>query len=176
MNKQEIFDFVDKQEIWHEVTEHEAAFTMEEALNMEMPYPDREAKNLFVRDDKKQNYYLITVCGPKRVQLKEFKKAQGTRRLSFASEELTGAGADFIAETVEDLKEMLDVLPGSVSPLGLLNNEECNVKLFLDEEFVQGSGIIGIHPNENTATIWMKTEDLLTMIRRHGNEAQVVEL
>lgn len=71
MNKQEIFDFVDKQEIWHEVTEHEAAFTMEEALNMEMPYPDREAKNLFVRDDKKQNYYLITVCGPKRVQLKE---------------------------------------------------------------------------------------------------------
>ena len=148
MNKQEIFDFVDKQEIWHEVTEHEAAFTMEEALNMEMPYPDREAKNLFVRDDKKQNYYLITVCGPKRVQLKEFKKAQGTRRLSFAS--------------AEDLKEMLDVLPGSVSPLGLLNNEECNVKLFLDEE--------------NTATIWMKTEDLLTMIRRHGNEAQVVEL
>ena len=162
MNKQEIFDFVDKQEIWHEVTEHEAAFTMEEALNMEMPYPDREAKNLFVRDDKKQNYYLITVCGPKRVQLKEFKKAQGTRRLSFAS--------------AEDLKEMLDVLPGSVSPLGLLNNEECNVKLFLDEEFVHGSGIIGIHPNENTATIWMKTEDLLTMIRRHGNEAQVVEL
>lgn len=162
MNKQEIFDFVDKQEIWHEVTEHEAAFTMEEALNMEMPYPDREAKNLFVRDDKKQNYYLITVCGPKRVQLKEFKKAQGTRRLSFAS--------------AEDLKEMLDVLPGSVSPLGLLNNEECNVKLFLDEEFVQGRGIIGIHPNENTATIWMKTEDLLTMIRRHGNEAQVVEL
>ena len=162
MNKQEIFDFVDKQEIWHEVTEHEAAFTMEEALNMEMPYPDREAKNLFVRDDKKQNYYLITVCGPKRVQLKEFKKAQGTRRLSFAS--------------AEDLKEMLDVLPGSVSPLGLLNNEECNVKLFLDEEFVQGIGIIGIHPNENTATIWMKTEDLLTMIRRHGNEAQVVEL
>ena len=162
MNKQEIFDFVDKQEIWHEVTEHGAAFTMEEALNIEMPYPDREAKNLFVRDDKKQNYYLITVCGPKRVQLKEFKKAQGTRRLSFAS--------------AEDLKEMLDVLPGSVSPLGLLNNEECNVKLFLDEEFVQGSGIIGIHPNENTATIWMKTEDLLTMIRRHGNEAQVVEL
>ena len=162
MNKQEIFDFVDKQEIWHEVTEHEAAFTMEEALNMEMPYPDREAKNLFVRDDKKQNYYLITVCGPKRVQLKEFKKAQGTRRLSCAS--------------AEDWKERLDVLPGSVSPLGLLNNEECNVKLFLDEEFVQGSGIIGIHPNENTATIWMKTEDLLTMIRRHGNEAQVVEL
>ena len=40
----------------------------------------------------------------------------------------------------------------------------------------QVSGIIGIHPNENTATIWMKTEDLLTMIRRHGNEAQVVEL
>ena len=131
MNKQEIFDFVDKQEIWHEVTEHEAAFTMEEALNMEMPYPDREAKNLFVRDDKKQNYYLITVCGPKRVQLKEFKKAQGTRRLSFAS--------------AEDLKEMLDVLPGSVSLLGLLNNEECNVKLFLDEEFVQGSGIFGHH-------------------------------
>ena len=162
MNKQEIFDFVDKQSVWHEVTEHEAVFSMEEAISVELPYPDRDAKNLFVRDDKKRNYYLITVCGPKRVQLKAFQKAHGTRRLSFAS--------------AEDLKEMLDVLPGSVSPLGLLNNEACNVKLFLDEEFVQGSGIIGIHPNENTATIWLKAEDLLTMIRRHGNEVQVVAL
>lgn len=162
VNKQEVFDFVAKLGIWHEVTEHEAVFSMEEAVSVELPYPERDAKNLFVRDDKKRNYYLITVCGPKRVQLKEFQKAQGTRRLSFAS-----AG---------DLKEMLDVLPGSVSPLGLLNNEACNVKLFLDGEFVRGSGIIGIHPNENTATIWLKAEDLMKMIIRHGNKVQVVEL
>lgn len=162
MNKQEIFDFVDSLGIWHEVTEHEAVFSMEEAISVELPYPDRDAKNLFVRDDKKRNYYLITVCGPKRVQLKEFQKAHGTRRLSFAS--------------AEDLKEMLDVLPGSVSPLGLLNNDACNVKLFLDEEFVSGSGIIGIHPNENTATIWLKADDLMQMIVKHGNDVQVVEL
>lgn len=162
MNKQEILNYVDELNIWHELTEHEAVFTMDEAISVELPYPECDAKNLFIRDDKKRNYYVITVCGAKRVDLKSFKAEHGTRRLSFAS--------------AEDLWEMLGVMPGSVSPLGLLNNEACNVKLFLDEEFLTQPGIIGCHPNDNTATIWLKGNDLVSMIREHGNEVEIVKL
>lgn len=162
MDKQGVFAYIEELGIWHEVTEHEAVFSMDDAISVELPYPDHDAKNLFIRDDKKRNYYMITVCGPKRVNLKAFQAEHGTRRLSFAS--------------AEDLWHFLTIKPGSVSPLGLLNNEECNVKLFLDEDFFAGNGIIGIHPNENTATIWLQAADLQDIIQRHGNEVEVVKL
>lgn len=162
LNKAEILNYVEELHIWHELTEHQAVFSMEEAINVELPYPDCDAKNLFLRDDKKRNYFIVTVCGPKKVDLKAFQHQHGTRRLSFAS--------------AEDLWHFLQVKPGSVSPLGLLNNEECNVKLFLDEDFLSREGIIGIHPNDNTATIWLKAKDLLHIIQEHGNETEIVKL
>ena len=106
--------------------------------------------------DKKQNYYLITVKGEKRVNLKAFRKAQGTRNLSFAS--------------AEDLMERLGLIPGAVTPLGVLNDETRSVKVFLDQDFLQEPGLVGVHPNENTATVWLKAEDLIRIIREHGNE------
>lgn len=162
MNKQETLKYIDELGIWHELTEHEPIFSMDDPLNQTLPYPDRDAKNLFIRDDKKRNYFLVTVRGPKRVNLKEFQQQHGTRRLSFAS--------------AEDLMSMMELVPGSVSPLGLLNNTACNVKFFMDREFFAESGIIGIHPNENTATIWLKAEDLLQMIQQHGNATELVDL
>lgn len=74
MNKQEIYDFIKDKNIWHEITEHKAVFNMAELAEIEVLYPEYDAKNLFVRDDKKRNYYLITVKGDKRVDLKEFRK------------------------------------------------------------------------------------------------------
>ena len=73
MNKQQIYDYLKEKNIWHEVTEHKAVYNMEELSQIDVPYPEVEAKNLFIRDDKKRNYYLITVKGNKRVNLKEFK-------------------------------------------------------------------------------------------------------
>ena len=162
MDKQEIFDYLDEKNIWHEITEHEAVFSMEEAISVELPYPQCDAKNLFIRDDKKRNYYMITVCGPKRVDLKEFRQEHGTRRLSFAS--------------AEDLWKLIHIKPGSVSPLGLLNNQQCNVKLYLDGDFFRKPGIIGIHPNDNTATVWLKADDLKNLVENHGNEVEIVDL
>ena len=156
MDKQEIYDYLQENEIWHEITEHKAVYNMAELAEVEIPYPEADAKNLFVRDDKKQNYYLITVKGEKRVNLKAFRKAQGTRNLSFAS--------------AEDLMERLELIPGAVTPLGVLNDETKSVKVYLDQDFLQKPGLIGVHPNENTATVWMKTEDLIQIIREHGNE------
>lgn len=159
MNKQEIYNYLDAHDIWHEITEHKAVYNMAELAEVPCPYPEADAKNLFVRDDKKQNYYLITVKGRKRVNLKAFRKAQGTRNLSFAS--------------AEDLMERLGLIPGAVTPLGVLNDETKSVKVYLDQDFLQEPELIGVHPNENTATVWIKTEDLIRVIREHGNEVVI---
>lgn len=159
MNKQQIYDYLQENSIWNEITEHKAVYNMADLAEVPCPYPEADAKNLFVRDDKKQNYYLITVKGEKRVNLKAFRKAQGTRNLSFAS--------------AEDLMEHLRLIPGAVTPLGVLNDETKAVKVYLDQDFLREPGLIGVHPNENTATVWMKTEDLLRVIREHGNEVVI---
>ncbi len=162
MKKQEIYELLNRRGFWHVITEHPAVYNMEEMGQIELPYPEADAKNLFVRDDKKRNYYLITVIGSKRVDLKEFKKKQGTRSLSFAS--------------ADELLQFLKLTPGGVTPLGLLNDEAHCVKLYLDKSFTEGDGIIGVHPNDNTATVAMKTADLLTLLREHGTEIEIVEV
>ncbi len=162
MNKEEIYKLIKEKGYWHEITEHKAVFTMDEVNDIYVPYPEYDAKNLFVRDDKKRNYYLITVKGNKKVDLKEFRKNNNTRPLSFASE--------------NDLMTILNLIPGSVTPLGLLNDQELRVSFYLDKEFLTGKEIIGVHPNDNTATIWLKVEDLITLIKDHGNEVTIINL
>ena len=162
MNKQEIYDFIKSKNIWHEITEHKAVFNMNELSEIEVPYREYDAKNLFVRDDKKRNYYLITVKGDKRVDLKEFRRQNNTRPLSFASE--------------QELMSIMNLIAGSVTPLGMLNDKELKVAFYLDKDFLNGKQIIGIHPNENTATLWLKVEDLISIIKEHGNEVNIVEL
>ena len=162
MNKQEIYSYLKEKNIWHEITEHKAVYNMAELAEIEIPYPEADAKNLFVRDDKKRNYYLITVKGDKRVDLKEFRKANQTRPLSFASE--------------EDLMTLLGLAAGSVTPLGVLNDEERKVTVFLDRDFFDEPGLIGVHPNDNTATVWLKAKALVRLIEEHENTIHIVPI
>jgi len=159
VNKQETYDFLAAQGVEFEITKHPAVFNMAEVAQIELPYPEADAKNLFVRDDKKRHYYMITVQGDKRVNLKEFRRRFGLRALSFAS--------------ADDLMSILGLIPGAVTPLGLLNDEEQRVELFLDSAFNE---LIGVHPNDNTATIWLKPQDLVRVIEAHGNTVHVVDL
>ncbi len=160
MKKSEIYAMLSQKGIWHEITEHKAVYTMEELADVVCPYPEPDAKNLFVRDDKHRSYYLITVKGDKRVDLKTFRKEHALRPLSFASE--------------EELNELLELYAGAVSPFGLLNDTEHKVKLYLDSAFVGEDALIGIHPNDNTATVWLKTDDLVTLLRESGTEVETV--
>lgn len=162
MNKQEVYEFLKEKGIWHEITEHEAVYNMEELENVELPYPEADAKNIFVRDDKRKNYYLITVKSNKRVNLKEFKKQNMTRQLTFASE--------------EDLKLVMGLFPGAVTPFGVLNDAEKKVQVFIDEDFLENPGIMGVHPNDNTATVWIKTNDLINIIKEHGNNVKTFKV
>lgn len=160
MDKKEVYAFLTEQNIPYEVTEHKAVFNMEELDSVELPYPEWDAKNLFVRDDKKRNYYLITVKGDKRVDLKEFRRLRGLRALSFAS--------------ADDLLHIMGLTPGSVTPLGILNDAEHRVHFYLDAEF--NGNRIGVHPNDNTATVWMQADDLMKLIQSHGNTAEYTEI
>ena len=160
MNKQETYQYLKDHNIPFEITEHRAVYNMEELESIDLPYPEGDAKNLFVRDDKKKNYYLITVKGDKRVNLKDFWKAHGLRPLSFASP--------------EDLKKYMDLTPGAVTPLGLLNVEGAPITMYLDTEFKDS--IIGIHPNENTATVWLQGDYLVELLRENGCEVEIVEI
>ncbi len=160
MNKRDTYDYLKAHDVDFQVTEHQAVFNMAELASAGLPYPERDAKNLFVRDDKKRNYYLISVMGEKRVDLKEFRRTHSTRALSFAS--------------ADDLMAIMGLIPGAVTPLGLLDDEERKVTLYLDADF--SGGIIGVHPNDNTATVWMSAEDLVRIIEEHGNEVHVIRL
>ena len=160
--KQEICRLLSENGVWHEITEHKAVYNMDEVADIDLPYPEAECKNLFVRDKKKREYYLISVKGDKRVNLKKFREKYNTKPLGFASE--------------DDLMNILGLIPGAVTPLGLLNDTDGKVILYLDQDFFKGEHLIGVHPNDNTATVWMKTDDLTDIIRIHGNNVVITDL
>lgn len=159
MNKEEIHNYLKAEKIWFDVTEHQAVYNMEDLKNINFLYKNSDAKNIFIRDDKKQNYYLIVIEGDKKIDLKRFRKEYNTRPLTFASS--------------DELKEILNLYPGAVTPLGLLNDKNKKVKLFIDSYF---DGIIGVHPNDNTATIWLKVSDLISLIKKHGNDVYIMKM
>ena len=104
----------------------------------------------------KTYYYLITMKGNKRVDLKAFRRQRGLRALSFAA--------------AEELFDIMKLIPGAVTPLGILNDAEHRVQVFMDVEFVGNK--IGVHPNDNTATVWMQADDLMKIIQKHGNTVE----
>lgn len=138
--------------IGYELVDHPAVYTMEDLAALSLPHPEAEAKNLFLRDDKR-NFLLLTVPGEKRVNLKAFQKANGLRKLSFGS--------------AEDLEALLGLHPGSVTPLGVLNDPVGSVPLCLDRELAHK--LLGIHPNENTATLYLRCEDLTALLESQGH-------
>lgn len=160
MKKEDIYNLLKEKGIWHEITEHGEVFTMEDLMKLDLPYPDRDAKNVFLRDEKKKNYYLVTLIGDKRLDIKKFQEDYQTKRLSFVSE--------------NDLMRVLGLIPGSVTPFGLLNDSEAMVKFYIDKDFVDG--IIGVHPNDNTATVWLNTRDLINIIKEHGNSVTEIKI
>lgn len=156
MDKRQIYDYLREREIPYEAIEHKAVFTVDQAKALNLPNPEAGAKNLFLRDDKKGNYYLLTVRETRIISLKEFQEKIGSRRLSFASE--------------EDLFQMMKLSRGAVTPFGMLNDEACIIKVYFDA-FFDGK-IISVHPNDNTATVYLSCNDLVNLIREHGNSVE----
>ena len=160
MDKEQTYEYLRNAGVSFELTEHKAVYSMGELDAVELPYPGDDAKNLLVRDRKKRNWCLVTIRGDKRVDLKAFGDGLGLKGVGFAS--------------ADDLMAIMGVAPGSVSPLGLLADEERKVALYLDKEFEGGR--VGIHPNDNTATVWLAATDLVRVIEEHGNPVHWIEI
>lgn len=158
MNKEQIFDYIKKRNIWYEVTEHKKVYKMADLDDIDIPYPDGNAKNLFLCDDRKK-YFLLLIKGGKKVDLKKFRTDNSLRTLHFASS--------------FDLDKIMKLEPGSVTPFGILNDEMKEVSLYIDKEL---NDIVGVHPNDNSATVWIKVDDLINIVKEHGNFVKVVEM
>lgn len=162
MTKQETYDYLRAHGVDFEITEHKAVFNMEECADLHLPYPESEAKNLFIRDDKHAHYYLITVKGRQAGESEGLPpRPRGTRPLTFASP--------------EELLDLLKLTPGSVTPLGLLADEEHRVDFFLDRDFLLPPDRIGVHPNDNTATIWLSAQALVNVLKENGTTVEITE-
>lgn len=157
--KQEIKQYLEEKNIPFEWVEHKAVFTIEEMEELGLESMEETAKNLFLRDQKGKRHFLIVIRADKQANLKELGEKLGIGKLSFASE--------------ERLEKYMGLKKGAVSPLGVLNDENCAVEVFFDEDFLKMEKI-GVHPNDNTASVYLKTEDLLSVIREHGNSLTVV--
>lgn len=157
--KQEIKQYLEEKNIPFEWVEHKAVFTIEEMEELGLESMEETAKNLFLRDQKGKRHFLIVIRADKQANLKELGEKLAIGKLSFASE--------------ERLEKYMGLKKGAVSPLGVLNDENCAVEVFFDEDFLKMEKI-GVHPNDNTASVYLKTEDLLSVIRDHGNSLTVV--
>lgn len=120
--KAETLELLDHEGIAYELYEHVAVYTVSEAVAAGIPHRELGAKNLFLRDDKHRAYYLVCLPDEKNVSLREIQESLGSRRLSFASE--------------QDLRAMLGLVPGAVTPLGALNDAELRVEVVLDQALV----------------------------------------
>lgn len=159
--KEEVYKYLESLNIKYRKIEHKAVFTMEEMSKLNLEDDTEVVKNLFIRDDKKQNYYLILVKGDKRVNLKELRNNLGLRPLTFASE--------------EDLEKYLCLKKGSVTILGILNDTEHKVKVLIDND-IKVFKEIGAHPNENTASIWLTLEDIEKILKLNNVNYNFIDL
>lgn len=160
--KQKVYETLDSFGIQYQVIEHPAAFTIEDLYALE-EFRDNPwiAKNLFLRDEKGRRHFLVLLDKDKKADLKGLRALLGTSNLSFASE--------------ERLMKHLHLTKGSVTPLGLLNDEENAVELVIDKDLT-GRDRIGVHPNDNTATVMLSYADLHRLIRAHGNTIHILQL
>lgn len=140
---QECFDFLAGLDIKYELVEHEAVYTVEEAMRV---LPGRtEIKNLFVQDDKGRRQYLVIMPGLKRLNLKQLATDLNEKKVRFCS-----------AEKVET---MLGVKPGSVSLFCCLNPNSHHVKVIFDKDLLKEKEL-GFHPIVNTATLFIRPENI----------------
>lgn len=144
--EQKLYKKLEELNIKIEKQEHEAVHTIEEILKLDVRLDGMGLKNLFVKD-KFDNRYMIVVEENKRVDLKKIKENLDLNKLSFCKE--------------DELRNILKIEPGSVTPLAAINDDENEVTIILDEDMVDKN--ILVHPLVNTATIKINYNDMIKL-------------
>ena len=142
-----VYDLLDKLGIDYIRTDHERTDTMEECNEIDKVLEVLICKNLFLCNRQKTNFYLLMMPGDKPFKTKELSSQINSARLSFAS--------------AEDMEKYLDIHPGAVSIMGLMNDHDNAVQLLVDEDVLKGQ-YFGCHPCVNTSSLKLKTEEGFT--------------
>ena len=141
-----VYDLLDRLGIEYQRVDHEEVNTMEACAAIdELLEPAVICKNLFLTNSAKTEYYLLMLCADKKFRTAEVSKQIGASRLSFADS--------------DKMLEFLDITPGSVSVMGLMNDRDNRVRLLVDEDVLKGE-YVGCHPCVNTSSLKIKTADV----------------
>lgn len=140
-----VYDFLDKLGIAYQRVDHEPAETMGVCAEIDKVLQATICKNLFLCNRQKTQFYLLMMPGDKPFKTKKITSQIGSARLSFAAP--------------ADMEKYLDILPGAVSVMGLMNDMDKNVRLLVDEDVLQGE-YLGCHPCVNTSSLRIKTADV----------------
>lgn len=141
--------------------EHPAVHTIAEMAVLGLEGEEQVAKNLFLKDGKKKNYFLVTLDQRKTADLKALSAALGVKGLSFASE--------------DDLMKYLRLERGAVTPLGVLNDQNRAVTVVMDTA-VLAFDTVGVHPNVNTASVWLSPDELVRVVQEHGSSLIIMDI
>ena len=153
LSKEErVYDLLDKLNIPYEGVDHGVAATIEECEVVDESLGIAMCKNLFLRNQKKNTFFLLLMPGDKKFMTKDLSSQLNISRLSFAEPEY--------------MEEYLDITPGSVSVLGLMNDKDWYVDLLIDKDLLEEE-YIGCHPCMNTSSLKIKTEDILKKFLKH---------
>lgn len=158
-----VYDLLDSLGICYDRVDHEEANTMEACAAIdEVLAPAVICKNLFLCNAQKTKFYLLMIREDKKFKTKEISHQINSSRLSFAPPEY--------------MEKYLDITPGSVSVMGLMNDKENEVTLLVDEDVLKAE-YFGCHPCINTSSLRLKVSDVFeTFLQAVGHEYQVVRL
>ncbi len=144
-----VYDLLEQLNISYQRIDHEEANTMEACEEIDRVLDATICKNLFLCNRQETDFYLLMIPGTKRFKTKFLSKALGVSRLSFAKDTY--------------MQEFLDITPGSVSVMGLMNDKDARVRLVIDEDVLKGE-YVGCHPCINTSSLRFRTSDLMEKI------------
>lgn len=157
-----VYDLLEKLEIPYWRLDHDAAMTMEACEGIDQIMDICYCKNLFLRNTQKTEFYLLLIGHDKKFKTAVLSKQIGTARLSFAEPEF--------------MEKYLNITPGAVSIMGLMNDSERKVHLLVDKD-VFTSEYFGCHPCVNTASLKVKTSDIIDKFLKYtGHDIRFVEL
>ena len=157
-----VYDFLDNLGIEYKQVDHEPATTMEACAAVDKMIGTLMCKNLFLCNRQKTCFYLLLMPGDKKFKTKELSKQINSARLSFAEP--------------EDMLKYLDIEPGAVSVMGLMNDNDKIVRLLVDED-VKNDNFIGCHPCVCTSSLKIKTQDIFEkFLPATGHDYEVVHL
>ena len=160
--KQKVYDVLDELKISYKAIDHPEVHTIEDMDALGVFTDGEVCKNLFLRNANGKTHYVVSMLKDKHPDIQNVIRAQlGCSRLSFGSD--------------ERLMKNLGLLPGAVSPFGIINDDDHDVVVVLDSDLKKVDGYIGFHPNENTSFVWLTFDDLMKYIKHFGNDVYFID-